>query len=89
MLKCMFLDQTDRELLNISDIMFLNNLLSELAFGFVVVDSVTGDGRKLPASVVLIMDIIRHVLEVLHVGSDTKHLILTISSIFIQRSHKV
>lgn len=77
------------ELLNISDIMFLNNLLGELAFGFVVVDSITGDSRKLPASVVLIMDVIRHVLEVLHVGSDTKHLILKNSYITLQRSHKV
>ncbi len=48
------------------------NLLGELAFGFVVVDSITGNSRELPASVVLIMDVICYVLEVLHVGSDTK-----------------
>lgn len=47
-------------------------LPGELAFGFVVVDSITGNSRKLPASVVLIMDVICYVLEVLHVGSDTK-----------------
>lgn len=60
------------------------NLLSELAFGFVVVDSVTGNSRELPASVVLIMDVICDILEVLHVGSDTK----VNEYIFIHRLYK-
>lgn len=68
--------------------MLLNDLLGELAFGFVVVDPVTGDGRELPASVVLIMDVIRHVLEVLHVGSDTKHLILENGNILYKDATK-
>lgn len=35
----------------------------------VVVLSVVGDGRQLPAAVVLIVDVIGHVLQVLHMGS--------------------
>lgn len=53
---------------------FVEDLLGgQLAFSPVVVHSVVGDSSKLPAAVVFIVDVVRHVLQVLHVSSgDTE-----------------
>lgn len=49
---------------------FVEDLLGgQLAFSPVVVHSVVGDSSKLPAAVVFIVDVVRHVLQVLHVSS--------------------
>lgn len=47
-----------------------DSLGGQLSFGFVVVHSVVGDGGQLPAPVVLVVDVVRHVLQVLHVSSE-------------------
>lgn len=39
-------------------------------FSSVVVHPVVGDSSELPAAVVLIVDVVRHVLQVLHVSSE-------------------
>lgn len=50
---------------------FLTVLLGgQLAFSPVVVHAVVGDGGELPAAVVLIVDIVCHVLQVLHVSPE-------------------
>ncbi len=41
----------------------------ELAFGLVVVDAVVSDSGQFPAAIVLIMDVVGHILQVLHVSS--------------------
>lgn len=41
----------------------------QLSFSLVVVHSVVGDSGQLPAAVVLIVDVVCHVLQVLHVSS--------------------
>lgn len=49
----------------------------QLAFSPVVVYAIVGDGGELPAAVVLIVDIVCHVLQVLHVspvGGDSQTL---------------
>lgn len=43
--------------------------LGELAFALVVVGSVVGDRGELSAAVVLVVDVVSHILQVLHVGS--------------------
>lgn len=42
----------------------------QLSFSFVVVHSVVGDSGQLPAPVVFIVDVVCHVLQVLHVSSE-------------------
>ena len=51
------------------------DLLGELALVLVVVHAVVGDGRQLAAAVVLVVDVVGHVLQVLHVGSGNKRLV--------------
>ena len=45
-------------------------LCGQLTFSPVVVHAVVGDGRQLPAAVVLIVDVVCHVLQVLHVSPE-------------------
>lgn len=40
----------------------------QLALGPVVVHAIVGDSSELPAAVVLVVDVVRHVLQVLHVS---------------------
>lgn len=40
----------------------------QLALGPVVVHAIVGDGGELPAAVVLVVDVVCHVLQVLHVS---------------------
>lgn len=42
--------------------------LGQLTPALVVVHAVVGDGRQLAAPVVLVVDVVGHVLQVLHVG---------------------
>lgn len=44
-------------------------LLCELAFVLVVVYAVVSNSSQLPTAIVLIMDIVGHVLQILHVSS--------------------
>lgn len=46
----------------------------QLAFSPVVVHSIVCDGSELPAAVVFIVDVVRHVLQVLHVSSEDAEL---------------
>ena len=42
--------------------------LGQLTLALVVVDSVAGHRRELPAAVVLVVEVVGHVLQILHVG---------------------
>lgn len=54
----------------LSQVCFVQDLLGgQLTFSPVVVHSIVGDRSKLPAAVVLIVDVVCHVLQVLHVSS--------------------
>lgn len=46
--------------------------LCELAFALVVVYAIVSDSSQLPTAIVLIMDIVGHVLQILHVSSVIK-----------------
>jgi len=41
----------------------------QLSFSLVVVHAIVGDSSQLPAAVVLIMDVVCHVFQVLHMSS--------------------
>lgn len=64
---------------------FVQHLLGgQLTFSPVVVHSVVGDSGQLPAAVVFIVDVVCHVLQVLHVSSrdrQTNNSIYSISSL--------